>query len=113
MPFAGGKRQARNHLALKLNVFPDLASFGMCGGIRRDICPALFLLKAEDGLIAVCDGPSPLILNAAVVAAVAIDLCDRSAGIIKVRVLRRRILVGDAVLQLTAKQIEIQAGVVE
>src|SRR6202044_2838664 len=113
VPFTGSQCQALGDLALKLHIFPDLTRLGVRGGVRRDIRPAPFLLSAEDGLVAVGNGPSALIFEAAVVAPVAVALRDGTDGIVIVRVLRGRIFVGNTILQVLIEQIEVEAGVIE
>src|SRR5271156_6548994 len=113
MSFAGGECQALGNLALKLHIFPNLTRLGVRGSIRCDIRPALFLLSAEDGLVAVGNGPGALILDAAVVAPVATALRNGTDGIVIVRMLRRRIFVGNTILQAIIEQIEVEARVIE
>jgi len=57
MAFPRREGQARYDLALQLHIFSHLTRLGVGRGIRRCIFPALFLLHAEDGLIAWDDGP--------------------------------------------------------
>src|SRR5580704_17207532 len=115
MPFTRGQGQAGNHLALQLHIFPYLAGLSVRGGGRGDlwIRPALFLLHAEYGLIALDDSPGPLILHPSVVAPVAIAFGNGVDSAVEVRVLRRRVFISNTILQVIIEEIEVEAGVVK
>src|ERR1700678_2506054 len=102
VPFAGRQGQASNNLALQLYVFTDLT--GLCVGRGREcdqcVRPALFLLHAEYGFIALRNGPGALILDAAIVALVAIALSNGVDSAVEVLVLRRRVLIRNTILQM-------------